>query len=69
MLGGCIYWWLLLFQEFDFEVVVKPCKHNVGLDHLSLNETWEDAQSLDDELMDVKLFRVESILDQSAKIT
>ena len=24
VLGGKIFWWLLLFQEFDFEVIVKP---------------------------------------------
>jgi hypothetical protein len=33
--------WLFLFQEFDFEVVVKPGKHNVGPDHLSWIETGE----------------------------
>jgi hypothetical protein len=26
----------MLFQEFDFLVVVKPTKQNVGLDHLSI---------------------------------
>jgi hypothetical protein len=33
-LGGHICCWLLLFQEFDFEVMVKVGKHNVGSDHL-----------------------------------
>jgi hypothetical protein len=32
--GGRIYRWLLLFQEFDFEVIVKPGKLNAGPDHL-----------------------------------
>ena len=35
MLGGRICRWLLLFQEFDFEVIVKPEKLNAILDHLS----------------------------------
>ena len=32
---GKICRWLLLFQEFEFEVVVTPGKLNVGPDHLS----------------------------------
>ena len=32
---GRICRWLLLFQEFEFEVVVRPGKLNVGPDHLS----------------------------------
>jgi hypothetical protein len=35
MLGGRICRWLLLFQEFDFEIIVKPEKLNAGPDHLS----------------------------------
>jgi hypothetical protein len=37
VLGGRICRWLLLFQEFDFEVVVKPGRLNAGPDHLSRN--------------------------------
>ena len=32
---GRICQWLLLFQEFEFEFVVRPGKLNVSLDHLS----------------------------------
>ena len=32
---GRICRWLLLFQEFEFEVIVRPGKLNVSLDHLS----------------------------------
>lgn len=32
---GWICRWLLLFQEFDFQVVVKTGKKNIGPDHLS----------------------------------
>jgi len=35
MLGGRICIWLLLFQEYDFEVVIKMGKLNTRLDHLS----------------------------------
>jgi hypothetical protein len=35
VLGGRICRWLLLFQEFDFEVIVQLGKLNAGLDHLS----------------------------------
>ena len=35
VLRGRIYRWLLLFREFDFEVIVKPRKLNAGPDHLS----------------------------------
>jgi len=38
-LGGKICSWLLLFQEYDFEVVVKLERLNVGLDHISRLET------------------------------
>jgi hypothetical protein len=55
VLGGRICRWLLLFQEFEFEVVVKPNKHNVGPDHLSRIESGEVGGSLDDELLDTTL--------------
>jgi hypothetical protein len=35
VLGGRICRWLLLFQEFYFQVIVKLGKLNVGPDHLS----------------------------------
>jgi len=35
VLGGRICRWLLLFLEYDFEVIVNPRKLNVGPDHLS----------------------------------
>ena len=37
VLGGNICKWLLLFQEFDFEVVVKLARLNVRPDHLSIS--------------------------------
>jgi hypothetical protein len=34
VLAGEISRWLLLFQKFDFDVIVKPGKLNAGFDHL-----------------------------------
>jgi len=41
VLGGNICIWLLLFQVYDFEIIVKPRRLNAGPDHLSRLETWE----------------------------
>ena len=35
VLEGRICRWLLLFQEFSFEVIIKPGRCNIGPDHLS----------------------------------
>jgi hypothetical protein len=35
VLGGRICRWLLLFQEYDFVIIVKPRRMNKGSDHLS----------------------------------
>ena len=48
MLGGRICRWLLLFQEFDFEVIVKPGKLNAGPDHLSRVTNGEEPTNLED---------------------
>ena len=47
VLEGRIYRWLLL-QEFTFELIVKPRRLNIGLDHLSRLEHAENGGSLDD---------------------
>jgi hypothetical protein len=61
VLGGLICRWFLLFQEFDFEVVVKPRKHNFGLDHLSCIEIGEAANSINEELPDAQIFHIEAV--------
>ena len=58
---GRICRWLLLFQEFEFEVIIRPSKENVGPDHLSKVESGEDPTGIDDDLPDAHLFRVEEI--------
>ena len=42
VLGGKICRWLLLFQEFDFEIVVKLGRLNAGPTHISRLENRED---------------------------
>jgi hypothetical protein len=52
VLGGLICRWLLLFQEFDFEVIVKPGKLNAGPDHLSRITNGEEHTNLEDNFPD-----------------
>jgi len=61
VLGGKICRWLLLFQEYDFEVVVKPGRLNNGPDHLSRIESGEDPTSLEEGLPDAQLFSVSMV--------
>jgi hypothetical protein len=59
VLGGRICRWLLLFQEFDFEVIVKPGKLNAGPDHLSRVTNGEEPTNLEDNFLDAQLFSVQ----------
>jgi hypothetical protein len=61
MLEGRICRWLLLFQEFSFEVIIKPGRCNIGPDHLSRLESRESGGVVDDHLPDANLFRIEAI--------
>jgi len=63
VLGGRICWWFLLFQEYDFEVIVKPGKLNTDPDHLSRLESWEEGGNLDDNLPDAQLFSIRMVDD------
>jgi hypothetical protein len=63
VLEGRICRWLLLFQEFSFEVIVKPGKLNVGPDHLSCLESGESGGPVDDHLPNADMFRIEAIPD------
>ena len=66
---GRIYRWLLLFQEFEFEVVVWPGKANVRPNHLLRVKSSEDPTWIDDDLPDTHLFRVEAILAKLVEIS
>ena len=59
MLGGKIYIWLLLFQEYDFEIIVKLGRLKVGPNHLSRLESREEPTSFEDSLPDAQLFFVQ----------
>jgi hypothetical protein len=58
VLRGRICQWLLLFQEFDFEVIVKPGKLNTGPNHLSRVTNGEEPTNFEDTFPDVQLFSV-----------
>lgn len=58
VLGGCICRWLLLFQEYDFEFVVKLGRLNAGPNHLSRIETGDEPTSLEEGLPDAQIFVV-----------
>ena len=50
--GGRICRWLLMFQEFDFEVIVKLGKLDAGLDHLSRITNGEEPMNLEVNFLD-----------------
>jgi hypothetical protein len=58
ILQGNIFRWILLFQEFEFDVIIQPGRKNVRPDHLSQLEIGEDSTCIDDDLLDAHLFRV-----------
>ena len=59
VLGGRICRWLLLFQEYDFEIIVKPGILNAGPDHLSRIDSGEEPSNLEDNLPDEHLFSIQ----------
>jgi hypothetical protein len=69
VLGGKICRWLLLFQEYDFEIIVKTPRMNKGPDHLSRLEHGEEPMtSLEDTLLDAQLVAVINIDDHFIEI-
>jgi hypothetical protein len=58
VLGGRICRWLLIFQEFDFEVIVKLGKLNAGPDHLLRVTNGEEPMNLEDKFPDAQPFSV-----------
>jgi len=55
---GRICRWLLLFQEYDFEVIVKLGCLNAGLDHLLQIKMSEEPTDFEEGLPDAQLFVV-----------
>ena len=68
VLGGMICRWLILFKEYDFEIIVKPEILNLGPDHLSRLESGEEPTSLDKGLPDAQLFSIQIFLMTTFRI-
>jgi hypothetical protein len=68
ILGGRICQWLLLFQEFDFKVIVKPAKLNTRPDHLSRVTNGEEPTNLEDTFPNAWLFLVQVMNDYFSDI-
>ena len=52
ILGRKICRWILLFREYDFEVVVKPGRLNVQYNHLPMLEIGEERTNIEDNVLD-----------------
>jgi hypothetical protein len=63
LLWGRICIWLLLFHEYDFEIVVNLGRMNKGPDHLSRLEHGEEPTSLEDTLPDAQLLAIRIVDD------
>jgi hypothetical protein len=59
--GGIICRWLLMFPEFDFEVIVKPGKLNERLDHLLRITNGEEPMNIEEIFLDAQLFLVQIV--------
>ena len=68
VLGGRICRWLLLFQEYDFEIIVKPGRLNAGPGHLLRIDSGEKPSNLDANLPDAPLFSIQIADDYYADI-
>jgi len=68
VLGGKICRWLLLFQEYDFEIIVKLGRLNVGPNHLSRLEIGEEPTNIEDNIPNAQLFAIIIIDDHFGDI-
>ena len=68
VLGGRIRRWLLLFQEYDFEIIVKLGRLNAGPNHVSRLESGEEPTNLKDSMPDAQLFSIHIADDYFADI-
>ena len=58
----------MLFQEYDFEIIVKLGRLNKDPDHLSRLEHGEELTSLEDALSDAQLLAIRKIYDHFSDI-
>ena len=61
VLGGKICRWLLLFQEYEFEIIFKSGNLNTGPDHLSRIESREEPTNLEARFPDAQLFSIKVV--------
>ena len=64
-----IFHWLLLFQEFEFEFIVRPGKLNVRPDHLLRINMGEEPTGFEYELSDAHIFRLKFVPVELEEIT
>ena len=58
LLTGKLARWMLLLQEFEFEIYHRPGVLHAIADYLSRLESGEVGDRVRDELLDMQLFRV-----------
>jgi hypothetical protein len=63
LLWGRICKWILLFEEYDFEIIVKPGRMNKGPGHLSRLEHGEEPTNLEDTLPYAQLLAIIKVDD------
>jgi hypothetical protein len=66
--GGRICIWIMLFYEYDFEIVVKPRIMNKGPNHLSRLGHGEEPTSLEDTFLDAQLLAIRKVDDHFTEI-
>ena len=67
-LSGRIARWVLLLQEFNFTVEVRPGKSHANADHLSILRKDSRSEPIDDSFPDAQLFYIDVIPHEYAKI-
>jgi len=58
MCGGIFCRWLLLFQEYEYEIIIKQDRLNARLDHLSQIENGEEPTNIEEGLPNAQLLEV-----------
>ena len=67
-LSGRMARWVLLLQEFDFTVEVRPSKSHANADHLSRLNDKLGNEPIDDSIPDAQLFFIDIIPPEYAEI-
>ena len=67
-LSGRIARWVLLLQEFNFTVQVRPGKNHANADHLSRLSEELGTEPIDDSFPDAQLFFIDTVSSEYAEI-